>query len=376
MLTPRNTIRSLSRRMAALFVPVAILVLATPASAQTPALDVFYSRLEPKETFKYKWKGESKVCNVGMFHWEVPQSAFSTGGLDRNFTGYCSEILVPMFAGRMYRFQPQNLETPSAYSIPATPEGIRATQRRASLIREFFGRYYAKNPAPDDVFAFQVALWELTQEPEPANEPAKFDLFAGDFQADYPKDTAPAFVLTAQKWLASLTGDDSIYFSNQAIGGRELILLRGIENTEGVVGQSQFALRYINGGAAGGYGATGGAVGGGGAFLPGGGTGGGAGTGGGFGGGGGGFFTGNGGGNGGGSGGGGGGGNGGGGNGGGGGGGSGGGGGGGNKDRPPVDNPPDTTPVPAPAGLVLGLVAVGALATRRAYVKLTNRHSA
>src|SRR5205809_539679 len=87
-----------------------------------------------------------------------------------------------------------------AVLAPATAEGIQATQRRATLVRELFGRYYAKNPAAEDVFAFQVAIWELTMEPEPANnEPAKFDLFAGDFQADYPKDMAPAFVLKAQK---------------------------------------------------------------------------------------------------------------------------------------------------------------------------------
>ena len=130
MRTP-STRPFLARGTAALVACAAVLALGTPASAQTPSLDVFYSRLEPKETFKYKWKGEAKVCNVGLFHWEVPQSAFSTGGLDRNFTGFCAEILVPMLAGKSYRFQQQNLVTPSAFALPATPEGIRAAERRA-----------------------------------------------------------------------------------------------------------------------------------------------------------------------------------------------------------------------------------------------------
>ncbi|NMG68261.1 hypothetical protein GPA19_25385, partial [Azoarcus indigens] len=74
-------------------IPIA-LALATHAPAQEPALEVFYTKLEPKEPFKYTWKGKDATCSAGVFRWEVPKTAFGTNGLDRNFTGYCAEVLV------------------------------------------------------------------------------------------------------------------------------------------------------------------------------------------------------------------------------------------------------------------------------------------
>lgn len=221
--------------------------------AQTPSLQAYYDKLDPTTPFKYLWKGEEKTCNVGAFHWRIPESQFSTGGLDRNFTGYCAEIDVPIVAGNTYYFRQLSIYEPRSYGLENTADGIRATQRRATLIKELFGRYYFENKTahPVETFAFQVALWELTHETEPIDRSASFDLFAGDFQANYPKDQAPEFVLLAQAYLDSLTGNDSVYYSNQDINGRELIRLQGIPNAEGLVAQSQYALRYINGGAPG-----------------------------------------------------------------------------------------------------------------------------
>jgi len=134
MLNPRYSCSLTGRGVAALLIACAVLGITSHAAAQTPSLDAFYRKLEPKESFKYKWKGESKLCNVGMFRWEVPQSTFSTGGLDRNFTGYCAEIDVPMFDGKTYRFQQQNIRTPTAFRLPATPEGAKAVDKRVTLI--------------------------------------------------------------------------------------------------------------------------------------------------------------------------------------------------------------------------------------------------
>src|SRR5829696_4628471 len=78
------------------------LALSSRASAQTPELEVYYKSLEPKEPFKYRWKGKEGVVTAGVFRWEVPApergGTFGTGGLDRNFTGYCAEVLVPIVA--------------------------------------------------------------------------------------------------------------------------------------------------------------------------------------------------------------------------------------------------------------------------------------
>jgi hypothetical protein len=349
-------------RLLALVAAVPLALLIHPrASGQEPALEVFYTKLEPKDQFKYKWKGKEAVCTAGVFRWEVPASEFGTNGLDRNFTGYCAEVLVPIVADKMYRFRVNSLFAPANYGLEDHPNGPVAAERRARYIQEMFGRYYrdpiTKSINADEALAFQVALWEIIQETEPAEGGPKRDLFAGDFQANYPKADAPAYVLTAQKYLDSLTGDDLLYYENPDLRGRELIRLMGIENAEKVVAQSQFALRFVGGGGVGGTQvnlAAGAAVGGGGL---------GGGLGGGFGGGlgSGGFGT---------------------------------GGGGSNSPSTPVTtttpgggttvttDPPTTTvekppgggkdeptPVPAPAGLILGAIALGTLGSWRLGAK-------
>src|SRR5579872_5079636 len=152
-----------SQKFIALLAALLVLGISSRSLAQTPSLDVFYDRFDPKESFKYKWKGEEKVCNIGAFHWVIPQTEFGTGGLDRNFTGYCAEVNVPIVAGKLYRFRQISLLEPRNYHLEATPEGIRAAERRATLIRELFGRYYTeyKTAHPDNTYAMQLALWEL-----------------------------------------------------------------------------------------------------------------------------------------------------------------------------------------------------------------------
>jgi hypothetical protein len=350
------------------------------ALGQTPELEVFYRKLDPKDQFKYKWKDKEAVCTAGVFRWEVPAREFGTNGLDRNFTGYCAEVLVPITANKLYRFQVNSLFAPENYGLAEKDGAAAAAQRRATFIKELFGRYYRdpteKSVNPDEALALQIALWEVIQESEPAQGIPKLDLFSGDFQANYLKTDAPAFVLKAQEYLDSLTGDDSPFYSNPDLRGRELIRLKGVPNASGIVAQSQFALRYAGGGAVGSAGLsriltnTGSGI-----LLGGiGGTGFGSGLGSGTGaGGGGGFVT------------------------------NGSGGSGTTTDPdsstttssnsstnnsttnpptggpitvPPVDGPPSTTPpdgtnpVPAPAGFLLGAIALGTLGSWRVGVRL------
>src|SRR4051812_12865563 len=91
-----------------LAIPVT-LAFGSRASAQDPSLEVYYTKLEPKDQFRYSWKGKGAVCTAGVFRWEVPQTEFGTNGLDRNFTGYCAEIRVPITAERLYRFRMNSL---------------------------------------------------------------------------------------------------------------------------------------------------------------------------------------------------------------------------------------------------------------------------
>jgi len=234
-----------------------VLLLQASATGQEPALEVYYTKLEPKDQFKYKWKGKEAVCNVGVFRWEVPQTEFGTNGLDRNFTGYCAEILVPITEDKLYRFRVNSLFEPSNYDgLAGKDNAATAAQKRAIYIQELFGRYFRdpvlKAVNPDEALALQVALWEVIQETEPAEgQPLKLDLFSGDFQANYPKADAPAYVLKAQNYLDSLTGNDALFYQNPDLRGRELIRLMGIPNANNVVAQSQFALRFAGGGGVG-----------------------------------------------------------------------------------------------------------------------------
>ncbi len=211
-------------------------VLQSLASTQAPSLEVFYERLEPKASFKYTWKGNPGTCNVGVFCWEIPQTEFGTNGLDRSFTGYCAEILVPITEGKHYRFRMNSLLDVSNYDdlkeMMDTDRAEVAAQKREVDIKELFGRYF-KDPIrnavnSDEALALQVALWEVVQETEPAEASPKLDLFAGDFQANYPKSEAPASVATAQRSLASLTGADAVFYANPDLRGRELVRLQGI----------------------------------------------------------------------------------------------------------------------------------------------------
>ncbi len=357
----------LRARLLVLVAALPVTLLVQPrVSAQEPELEVFYTKLEPKEQFKYKWKGKEAVCSAGVFRWEVPQREFGTNGLDRNFTGYCAEVLVPITADKLYRFQMNSIFATENYGLVGREKGELIAQRRAMLVKELFGRYFRdpvlKSVNTEEAVAFQIALWEIIQETEPADAPAKFDLFGGDFQANYPKAEAPAHVLTAQKYLDTLTGRDDaqgLFYENPDLRGRELVRLKGIKNAEGVVAQSQYALKYAGGGGVGTVGPSRALTGGGGGVV-----GGGFGTpaaGAGSGGGGGGFVT-------------------------------GGNNGGGQTfpnttttttpptsppittpptGGPPSDTPPNdpNNPVPAPAGLLLGAIALGTLGSWRLGAK-------
>jgi hypothetical protein len=341
-----------------------LLLAQTRVAAQTPELEVFYTKLEPKEQFHYKWKGQSTTTPAGVFRWEVPKSEFGTNGFDRNFTGYCAEVRVPIEANKTYKFKVGSVSAPENFGVQDHPNADRVAARRAKLIQELFGRHYKdplKDVKSDELVAFQIALWELIQETEPADGEPKLDLFAGDFQADYSNcEDPPAFVLKAQEFLDSLNGDERAYYENPDTRGRELIRLKGVPNADGTVAQSQYALRFAGGGGTGSTQRplTGEMLGG----AGGGGSGGGAGAGGGIGSGTGGAFI------------------------------AGNPLGGGGQvfppaetfpspltppivppiGAPPPEQPPSTptTPIPAPAGIIIGALALGALATRQIYSRL------
>ena len=356
----------------------ALLLTAGAVSAQNPVIESVYQRIDPKQDFAFTWKEKGTfVKPVGPLHWEIPASEFGTGGMDRMFAGYCSEPLVGIVTGHTYRYEIQRPEVPEAFNLPNDEAGRAEANRRATFVREMFGRYYPatqNSNDPDAAVAFQIALWEVINESQvpavdaPNANAAPFDLFTGNYKANYPAlEQSPSYVQRAQQYLKGLTGNDATFYENPTLADRELVRLKGLTSANGELAQSQFGLR-ANGGGGGVAGFNGATANGGGAAVGGGAGGFGPGGFGGLGGfGGPGIFT-------------------------GGGGGSGSGNGSngstttgtntgtggdnpsntpgnntpGNGGDNPNNNPNNTNPVPAPPAMVLGLIAVGLFAGRRA----------
>lgn len=305
--------------------------------------------------------GRNNSPAVGIMDWVVPAQEYGTAGMDREFRTYCAEAPVPVTAGNTYKFEVKSPAVPEAYRIADTDAGKAEAYRRSQYIRELFGRYYV--PSLTDyqaAKAFQIALWEIIHESTwNPDQPPPLDLNNGAFTA--AKNQAdPDSVALSQTYLTSLTGDDNIFYQNPDLAGRELVWMQGIASpfAGGAIAQSQFALQYVRGGGSNtapfiNAPIGGGGIGGGGGLIGGGGGGGLIGGGGGLlaGGFGGGGF---------------------------------GGGGGGSSgsppssppiNTPPINGPPNgppetpTTPVPAPYGVILGAIAIGILAGRRALAR-------
>lgn len=229
------------------------------AEGPRPEVSAVYLGQTAGASFSFHMDGRgSHTRNVGMLNWRVADSEFGTAGLDREFAAFCGDALAGVTAGSTYRFEMQTADLPAAYGLPDTDDGAARAARRAGYVRELFGRRY--DPAtfaadPDAARAFQVALWEIVHEADEPSAPLlPFDLWGGTFRADYPSPAdAPAFVRAAGDYLAELGGDDLPFLDNPATGGYELVRLGGLPGGSAVyaVAQSQFALRRLPGSAAG-----------------------------------------------------------------------------------------------------------------------------
>src|SRR5262245_16561380 len=124
-------------RLSSLLCALALaLAFQTSVSAQEPNLDILYKKLDPKEQFKYKWKGQEAVSPAGPLHWEVPESSFGTNGLDRNFTGYCAQVLVSMEPNKTYAFKMGSIYAPENFNVADSPNPEKAAVRRVKYIQE------------------------------------------------------------------------------------------------------------------------------------------------------------------------------------------------------------------------------------------------
>ena len=243
----------------------------TPDENARPVISMRYKELTNRDEFKIAIANRGEFTKpVGDMKFEFPQGFVPSAGLAADQRTFCIEPLVPMFAGRQYDFALGPVNDPVSYGLPDTVEGKAAAERRAVYLRELYGRFYADTTEDNKVATdgFQAALWEIAGESQVPDGPLPFNLFTGTFKANYPVEAeAPEFVRTGQRYLQSLTGDDSSFREANALQGLELVRLTGLVGADGLMPQSQLALRAAPGdlaGAGGGNGAGGGS----GGFAP------------------------------------------------------------------------------------------------------------
>lgn len=238
-----------------------------PARGEEPAVTATYLGIEDRQDFAFTSKPQGEIIRpVGLLTWNVPVSSLSTMGLDRNFKSFCAEPFVTVTTGMTYGFAIDPIDKPSIYGLPDNEAGRDTARRKAKFLRELHGRYYAdtlpgSKAGPEARAAFQAAVWEVMIETELPDGPMPLNLFTGTFQANYPKEAdAPQFVQMAQQYVTSLTGNDQSFFENPQFAGMQLVRLTGLVGPTGAVAQSQLAGRLISGATdtAGGVGGVGG----------------------------------------------------------------------------------------------------------------------
>jgi hypothetical protein len=222
-----------------------------------PLVNLRYRELTNRQDFNF---ADSKLGKferpVGDLNMEFAGGSFASDGFEPNFRSYCVEPQRPMYAGETYPFTVEPLNRPAWYGLPDTADGRKEATRRAKFLRELFGRFYEDTlrDARATAAAFQVAVWELTNETDVPDGPMPYNLFAGNYKADYPDEAAsPEFVRQAQRYVVSLTGDDAPFAESPVLQGLELVRLTAVGNGE-FAGQSQLALRSAPGAAGGLYG--------------------------------------------------------------------------------------------------------------------------
>lgn len=237
--------RHYTRTIQAIAIALLGLSVAPLNAEEIPDLTLRYRELTGRQELKFVSQGMTSTKPAGLLNWDFPPTSFATVGFEKAPQTYCIEPQVPVVAGTEYPYRIESFGQPKDYGLKDTDAGRKATARRNKFVLELYGRYYndsLKDPMASA--AFQTALWEVVSETEVPEGPMPFNLFDGTFKADYKNlADSPAFVQQAQKYVQSLTGNDTEFTNNPTMAGLELVRLTGLTNSAGAVGQSQLALR-------------------------------------------------------------------------------------------------------------------------------------
>jgi len=245
---------------------VVAVVACAPTAVRGDEPDVIATErgVEDLRELKFTSKGQGEFTrHVGLITWTIPVTNLPTMGLERVFKSFCAEPLLDVNPGVTYGFMIDPIEKPSNYNLPDDENGRNTAQRKAKLLRELFGRYYAdtlpgSKAGPDARGAFQTAVWKVFEEKELPDGPMPLNMFTGTFQANYPREAdAPPFVQLAQQYVTSLSGNDAVFKESPDFAGMELVRMTGMIGSNGMVAQSQLAFRMQSGAGDTGGGGTG-----------------------------------------------------------------------------------------------------------------------
>ena len=212
-----------------------------------PVITARYNSLVDRQELAFRDGDDGLYAKpVGQLDFGFPLESYAWEGFDQSFRTYCIEPLMPIYAGRTYTFAVEPLGRPEQFGLPDTDDGRAEAERRAVMVRELYGRFYADLTDRPEIAgpAFQTALWELFREREFPDGPMPFNLSTGTFRQNYPDvDAVPEFAALAQSYLGDLTGDDTLFFDNPDLFGRELVVLSDVESMNGMPIQAQLGLR-------------------------------------------------------------------------------------------------------------------------------------
>ena len=220
---------------------------AEPLAVVPSRMDLLYLANPSLAPFEFRMPGRPNMNkNVGAMPFAYPSTLLPGLPIEPTLRTYCLEPKVPIYSGNVYEFALEDPAQARFFELPDTAEGQAEAQRRMGYIEELYGRYYQEtleNPELTEP-AFQIALWELVQERTVPEGPMPFNLYTGDFQANYPENAqAPAYVRLGQTYLQSLTGDNAIFGTNPVTAGQSLVRLTGVASANGVAAQSQLMLQ-------------------------------------------------------------------------------------------------------------------------------------
>ena len=230
---------------------LAYIALLTPAIAvaagDAPVVNLTYQGVTNPGEFAFTFADRGAFTKpAGLMRFDLAPGALPAGGVGPAQVGYCCDPLTPIVAERTYPFAVESLTLPKHYGLPDDFEGRKRADRRVVALKELYGRNYQAvldDPAKLNA-AFQVAVWEVIQEPDlPGGLAPNYDLFGGQFKSSAKNlESAPAFVQDAQKFVTALNGDESRFGSVDSLRRMDLVRLTGVAGADGIAAQSQIAL--------------------------------------------------------------------------------------------------------------------------------------